>query len=64
VGNYPTFDINGKKTWRPTNEGCLMRHMQEKTFCSVCQEGLWTNLLSRLVFAIKNGIDNRILLRL
>ena len=26
-----------------------MRHMEEKTFCSVCQEGLWTNLLRRLV---------------
>ena len=30
-----------------------MRHMQEKTFCPVCQEGLWTNLLSRLVTLIK-----------
>ena len=26
-----------------------MRHMQERAFCSVCQEGLWTNLLHRLV---------------
>lgn len=49
MGNYPTYDIGGKRTWRPTDEGCLMRHMQETTFCVVCQEGLWTNLLHRLV---------------
>jgi hypothetical protein len=49
IGNYPTYDIDGRKTWRPTNEGCLMRHMAETTFCCVCQEGLWTNLLHRLV---------------
>ena len=49
IGNFPTYDIYGRKTWRPTNEGCLMRHMQETTFCNVCQEGLWTNLMRRLV---------------
>jgi IgA Peptidase M64 len=53
IGNFPTYDIYGRKTWRPTNEGCLMRHMSETTFCPVCQEGLWTNLLLRLVTILK-----------
>jgi hypothetical protein len=33
IGAYPTWDINGRKTYRPTNEGCLMRNMLRTNFC-------------------------------
>ncbi|KAJ6584528.1 hypothetical protein B0H19DRAFT_1249484 [Mycena capillaripes] len=44
---YPTYDINNKTTYRPTNEDCLMRRCQLTTpnFCKACLEGLWLNLL-------------------
>lgn len=48
VGLFPTFDESGVKTFRPTNEGCLMRNMQSHSFCPVCKEGLWINLLKRI----------------
>jgi hypothetical protein len=33
IGAYPTWDINGRKSYRPTNEGCLMRNMLIPSFC-------------------------------
>ncbi|KAL2917851.1 hypothetical protein HK105_202724 [Polyrhizophydium stewartii] len=48
ISMYPTWSLYGTKTYRPTNEGCLMRNMSSHAFCSVCKEGLWQNLLTRL----------------
>ncbi|KAF9316010.1 hypothetical protein BG003_002422 [Podila horticola] len=47
ISAYPTYDIIGRKTWRPSNEFCLMRNMTSTHFCSVCKEGLWHRLLSK-----------------
>ena len=35
-------------TYRPTNEGCLMRQVVYPNFCPVCIEGLWLHLLKRV----------------
>lgn len=35
-------------TYRPTNEGCLMRIVTTPNFCQVCVEGLWLELLKRV----------------
>ena len=48
ISAYPTFSLDGKKSFRPSNEGCLMRNMIRTTFCSVCMEGLWENLMTRM----------------
>ncbi|KXN73688.1 hypothetical protein CONCODRAFT_25466, partial [Conidiobolus coronatus NRRL 28638] len=45
---YPTWDINRKKTYRPTSEGCLMRNMTSPHFCNVCKEGMWYQFLNRI----------------
>ena len=34
IGAYPTWDIRGFKSLRPTNEFCLMRNMTSRSFCS------------------------------
>lgn len=48
IGAFPTFNDKGIKTYRPTNEGCLMRNMTRNSFCSVCVEGLWKSLLNKI----------------
>ncbi|KAJ3395687.1 hypothetical protein HDU92_005153 [Lobulomyces angularis] len=48
VGAYPTFNSRKQKTYRPTNEACLMRNMKSTSFCPICQEGLWLNFLNRV----------------
>jgi hypothetical protein len=48
VGAFPTIDWTGKKTYRPTHDSCLMRNMERTSFCPVCQEGMWLNLLERI----------------
>ncbi|KAJ3323552.1 hypothetical protein HDV06_001576 [Boothiomyces sp. JEL0866] len=48
IGAFPTWDIYGRVSYRPTNDACLMRDMSRDTFCHVCTEGLWANLLSQL----------------
>ncbi|KAI9291203.1 hypothetical protein K502DRAFT_368636 [Neoconidiobolus thromboides FSU 785] len=45
---YPTWDINRKKTYRPTNAKCLMRNMTSSSFCNVCKEGMWLQFLKRI----------------
>lgn len=35
-------------TYRPTNEGCLMRQVVLPQFCRPCLEGLWLQLLKRV----------------
>lgn len=51
VGNvaaYPTFSMWNGTTYRPTNEGCLMRQVVLPHFCQPCLEGLWLQLLKRV----------------
>jgi len=48
VSAYPTWDYYGSKSFRPTNEGCLMRNMTYNRFCPVCQEGMWAQFLARV----------------
>ena len=58
IGAYPTFDINGRKTYRPSNEACLMRNMKSNKFCPVCQEGLWLRFLKKVDLIDKLLIEN------
>ncbi|KAG0235517.1 hypothetical protein BGW42_005130 [Actinomortierella wolfii] len=48
ISAYPTYDIRNRRTWRPSNEFCLMRNMTSVHLCSVCQEGLWLKLLNKM----------------
>ncbi|TXT13290.1 hypothetical protein VHUM_00657 [Vanrija humicola] len=48
VGAYPTYDVRGGMTLRPTNEECLMRDVTYPKFCPVCAHGLREALLRRL----------------
>ncbi|KAG0254856.1 hypothetical protein DFQ27_006587 [Actinomortierella ambigua] len=48
ISAYPTYDIRKRRTWRPSNEQCLMRNMTSVHLCSVCQEGLWLKLLNKM----------------
>eukprot|EP00035_Acanthoeca_spectabilis_P006985 m.131283 g.131283 ORF g.131283 m.131283 type:complete len:618 (-) comp13748_c0_seq7:285-2138(-) len=48
VSAYPTWSISGTKTFRPTNEMCLMRNMTSSVFCPVCQEGQWLQFFSKI----------------
>jgi hypothetical protein len=48
-----SFSLWNGTTYRPTNEGCLMRQVVLPHFCKPCSEGLWLALLKRV-----NLIDN------
>ncbi|KAG8821207.1 hypothetical protein FRC18_011411 [Serendipita sp. 400] len=48
IGVYPTFTLWNETTYRPTNEGCLMRQVVLPNFCKPCTEGLWLQLLKRV----------------
>nr|XP_019045817.1 hypothetical protein I302_06208 [Kwoniella bestiolae CBS 10118]OCF24747.1 hypothetical protein I302_06208 [Kwoniella bestiolae CBS 10118] len=48
VGAYPTFDLKGHMTLRPTNEGCLMRNVTHPQFCSICADGLRRSLEEKI----------------
>ncbi|ORY07472.1 hypothetical protein K493DRAFT_149716, partial [Basidiobolus meristosporus CBS 931.73] len=48
INAYPTFDYKKRKTYRPTNERCLMRDMSSEQFCAPCKEGLWAKFLARV----------------
>lgn len=45
-------------TYRPTNEGCLMRMVGTSRFCPVCQEGLWGSLLKRVRLIDEVAVDS------
>ncbi|KXN73690.1 hypothetical protein CONCODRAFT_166550, partial [Conidiobolus coronatus NRRL 28638] len=45
---YPTWDIFRRKTYRPTNELCIMRNMTSSNFCNVCKEGMWYQFLKKI----------------
>ncbi len=34
IGIYPTYSRQGTKTFRPTNDFCIMRNMLSHSFCS------------------------------
>lgn len=42
------FSATNRTTYRPTNEGCLMRDVLTPNFCKVCIEELWLRLLRRI----------------
>eukprot|EP01060_Flectonema_neradi_P039500 TRINITY_DN8720_c0_g1_i2.p1 TRINITY_DN8720_c0_g1~~TRINITY_DN8720_c0_g1_i2.p1 ORF type:complete len:490 (+),score=87.69 TRINITY_DN8720_c0_g1_i2:331-1800(+) len=48
VGAYPTWDVRGRKTYRPQNEVCLMRNMTSPNFCVACKEGMWWQFFMRM----------------
>lgn len=48
VSAYPTWNYWRRKSYRPTNAGCLMRNMTHERFCPVCQEGMWINFMSKI----------------
>ncbi|KAF5380731.1 hypothetical protein D9757_007158 [Collybiopsis confluens] len=56
-GVFPTYSDKNETSYRPTNEDCLMRIVTTPNFCSVCLEGLWHALLSRVRL-----IDNLVVL--
>ncbi|TEB22767.1 hypothetical protein FA13DRAFT_1740687 [Coprinellus micaceus] len=45
---YPTFSMDNQTSYRPTNEGCLMRAVTKPSFCNACMEALWLSLLKRV----------------
>lgn len=45
---FPTFSMDNKTSYRPTNDDCLMRSVIKPNFCKVCLEGLWLSLLKRI----------------
>lgn len=48
VGVYPTWSDRYVKSYRPTNELCLMRNMSSTDFCPVCKEEMWLQFLQRM----------------
>jgi len=48
VSAYPTWDVLRRKTFRPTNAGCLMRNMTHPAFCDICKEGMWYQFFQRI----------------
>lgn len=45
---FATYSEYGGKKYRPTHDGCLMRNMALKHFCSVDQENMWHKFLNRV----------------
>ncbi|KAH9059979.1 IgA peptidase M64-domain-containing protein [Lactarius vividus] len=56
-GVFPTFSMDNKTTYRPTNEDCLMRRTVSLHFCSACAEALWLMLLKRVDLFEEPGLD-------
>jgi hypothetical protein len=48
ISVYPTWDNGFRVTFRPTNNGCLMRNMTFPKLCPVCKEGMWYQFLTRI----------------
>ena len=55
VGAFPTWDIRGSKSYRPTNDFCIMRNMTSPRFCPVCVEGMHLNFLQKI--RLIDGVD-------
>lgn len=66
IGAYPTFSSRGRKTYRPSNEFCLMRNMTSNALCSgslinnfftsVCKEGMWEQFLK--IVSLIDSLDS------
>ncbi|KAI0315587.1 IgA peptidase M64-domain-containing protein [Amylostereum chailletii] len=58
-GVYPTVrpDPANTTSYRPTNEDCLMRIVDQPNFCRACVEGLWHALLSRVDLIESLGVE-------
>ncbi|KAH9011023.1 IgA peptidase M64-domain-containing protein [Lactarius pseudohatsudake] len=56
-GVFPTFSMDNKTTYRPTNEDCLMRLTVSPHFCSACAEALWLTLLEHIDLFEESGLD-------
>jgi len=48
IGAYPSWSLRGGKSFRPTNDQCLMRDMESTILCPVCREGMWLQFLARM----------------
>lgn len=48
VGAYPVWNWRGTKSYRPTDNLCLMRDMESTNFCPVCKEGMWVQFFNRM----------------
>lgn len=48
IGAFPTWSTGGTKTYRPTDEMCLMRDLESSSFCPICKEGMWLQFLRRM----------------
>lgn len=65
----PRYSLWNGTTYRPTNEGCLMREVVYPEFCKVCMEGLWLQLLKRIDLIDKitttcHGTSNKVAVEL
>lgn len=60
IGAYATFDVNGRKSYRPTHESCLMRDMQTPHFCSVDKENMWHKFLNRMTLIDNVDVKDRV----
>ncbi|KAJ9078776.1 hypothetical protein DSO57_1003240 [Entomophthora muscae] len=52
---YPTWDFKKQKSYRPTNEKCIMHNMLSTTFCNVCKESIWSQFLKFI--SLINSLD-------
>lgn len=54
---FDRFSEKNETSYRPTDEGCLMRLVTTPNFCSVCIEGLWLEMAKRinLIDSIQTG---------
>ena len=48
VAAFATYADWGRKSYRPTHDGCLMRNMKLTHFCAVDQENMWHKFLARV----------------
>jgi len=48
IAAFATFDANGRKSYRPTHDSCLMREIELEHFCSVDIENMWHKFLNRV----------------
>lgn len=49
IGAYPLFSPAGILAgYRPTDESCCMRNMNQPLFCPVCLEELWLKIMARI----------------
>mmetsp|Transcript_49019 Transcript_49019/g.120095 ORF Transcript_49019/g.120095 Transcript_49019/m.120095 type:complete len:483 (+) Transcript_49019:258-1706(+) len=55
IGAYPTWSVSGRKTYRPTNEACLMRNMTSTKFAAPCLENMMLRFVGKT--GLIDGVD-------